>query len=363
MPIALITGITGQDGSYLAELLLGKGYRVAGMVRRSSSENCGRLEKFRDQLELHSADLADQASIMRVLEAVQPDEVYNLACMSYVGASWHQPVLTGDLAGLGVARLLEGIRQVCPRARFYQASSSEMFGKARESPQRETTPFHPRSPYGAAKAYGHFLTVNYRESYNLFACCGILFNHESPRRGLEFVSRKITRAAARIKLGLDTELRLGNLQARRDWGFAGDFVGAMWLMLQQDRPDDFVIGTGVSHSVQDLVEIAFDCVGLDWQEHVRVDPDLYRPAEVDVLQADASKARKVLGWAPVMPFRELIETMVEADLEELEAGLPGADSRASRPLQAALPVGEGVNECCAAEVARISQAVFAGGTD
>ncbi len=341
MPTALITGITGQDGSYLAQFLLKKGYRVGGMVRRSSTGNCARLQAFQHDLELYAGDLADQASITRVLEAVQPDEVYNLACMSYVGASWHQAVLTGDLAGLGVARLLEGIRQVCPRARFYQASSSEMFGKARETPQRETTPFHPRSPYGAAKAYGHFITVNYRESYGLFACCGILFNHESPRRGLEFVSRKITRAAARIKLGLDAELRLGNLQARRDWGYAGDFVAAMWLMLQQDRPDDFVIGTGVSHSVQDLLEIAFDCVGLDWREHIRLDPGLCRPAEVDALVADPTKARKVLGWAPVMPFRELIETMVEADLAELEASLSGAELRGSRPLQVALP-GAGV---------------------
>jgi GDPmannose 4,6-dehydratase len=321
MPTALITGITGQDGSYLAELLLSKGYRVAGMLRRSSSGNCSRLEKFQGQLELHCADLADQASIISVLEAVQPDELYNLAGMSYVGASWQQPLLTADVTGLGVTRLLEAVRHVCPRTRFYQASSSEMFGKAVEAPQRESTPFHPRSPYGAAKAYGHFITVNYRESYGLFACSGILFNHESPRRGLEFVSRKITRAAARIKLGLDTEVRLGNLQARRDWGYAGDFVHAMWLMLQQDRPEDFVIGTGVSHSVQDLVEIAFDHVGLDWREHVRVDPELYRPAEVDVLQADASKARRVLGWEPVMPFEELIETMVEADLAEAEAGL------------------------------------------
>jgi len=326
MPTALITGITGQDGSYLAQLLLSKSYRVAGIVRRSSTSNCARLEKFKNELELHAGDLTDQAAITRVLESVQPDEVYNLACMSYVGASWNQPVLTGDLAGLAVARLLEGIRQICPRARFYQASSSEMFGKVRETPQRESTPFHPRSPYGAAKAYGHYLTMNYRESYDMFACSGILFNHESPRRGLEFVSRKITRAAARIKLGLDTEVRLGNLQARRDWGYAGDFVKAMWLMLQEDRPDDYVIGTGVCHSVQDLVEAAFDHLALDWREHVRIDPDLYRPAEVDVLQADASKARKVLGWEPVMSFEELVEAMVEADLAEaeLEAGLRGS---------------------------------------
>jgi len=314
MPTAFITGITGQDGSHLAEFLLGKGYRVAGLVRRSSTGNCGRLEKVRDRIELCGGDLADQTSIIRVLEEVRPDEGYNLAGMSFVGASWQQPVLTGDLTGLGVTRLLEGVRQVCPEARFYQASSSEMFGKARETPQRESTPFHPRSPYGVAKAYGHFITVNYRESYSLFACSGILFNHEGPRRGLEFVSRKITHAAARIKLGLQTELRLGNLQARRDWGYAGDFVEAMWLMLQQDEPDDFVIGTGVTHSVEELVEIAFDHVGLDWREYVRIDPDLYRPAEVDVLQADASKARKRLGWEPATSFADLVEMMVEADL-------------------------------------------------
>jgi GDPmannose 4,6-dehydratase len=320
MRTALITGITGQDGSYLAELLLGKRYRVAGMVRRSSGNNCARLARFQERLELHVGDLADTGSIVRVLNAVQPDEVYNLAGMSYVGASWAQPELTGDLAGLGVTRLLEAVRQVCPGARFYQASSSEMFGKARETPQRETTPFYPRSPYGAAKAYGHFLTVNYRESYGAFACSGILFNHESPRRGLEFVSRKITHAAARIKLGLRAELRLGNLQARRDWGYAGDFVAAMWLMLQQERPDDFVIGTGVSYSVQELVEIAFKHVGLDWRDYVRIDPVLCRPAEVDALQADASKARKLLGWEPRMSFQELVEMMVEADLAELDGG-------------------------------------------
>ena len=320
MPTALITGITGQDGSHLAEFLLAKGYRVAGMVRRSSTSNCQRLEKFQDRLELHSGDLADQTSIIRILEHVQPDEVYNLAGMSFVGASWQQPVLTGDLAGLGVTRLLEGVRQVCPQARFYQASSSEMFGKVRETPQRETTPFHPRSPYGVAKTYGHYITVNYRESYSMFACSGILFNHEGPRRGLEFVSRKITHTAARIKLGLESELRLGNLQARRDWGYAGDFVRAMWLMLQHDRPDDFVIGTGITHSVQDLVETAFDYLGLDWREHVRVDPELYRPAEVDVLQADCSKARRLLGWEPQVGFADLVEMMVEADLAELSPG-------------------------------------------
>jgi len=331
MPTALITGITGQDGSYLAQLLLSKSYRVAGIVRRSSTSNCARLEKFKNELELHAGDLTDQAAITRVLESVQPDEVYNLACMSYVGASWNQPVLTGDLAGLAVARLLEGIRQICPRARFYQASSSEMFGKVRETPQRESTPFHPRSPYGAAKAYGHYLTMNYRESYDMFACSGILFNHESPRRGLEFVSRKITRAAARIKLGLEAELALGNLDARRDWGFAGDYVKAMWLMLQQDEPDDFVIGTGECHCVRELVEIAFDHVGLDWREYVRVDPALYRPAEVDVLQADASKARRVLAWEPTMPFEELVQSMVTADLAAAELELRVAGEWASSP--------------------------------
>jgi GDPmannose 4,6-dehydratase len=318
MPTALITGITGQDGSHLAEFLLDRGYRVAGIVRRSSNTNCQRLEAFHQDIKLYCGDLADQTSIIRVLEESAPDEVYNLAGMSFVGASWQQPVLTGDLTGLGVTRLLEGVRQVCPQAKFYQASSSEMFGKALETPQRETTPFHPRSPYGAAKAYGHFITVNYRESYGLFACSGILFNHEGPRRGPEFVSRKITRAAARIKLGLDSELRLGNLQARRDWGYAGDFIKAMWLMLQHHTPDDFVIGTGVTHSVLDLVQIAFDHVGLDWREFVVVDPALYRPAEVDVLQADSAKARKILGWQPETSFEEVVEMMVEADLDELE---------------------------------------------
>jgi GDPmannose 4,6-dehydratase len=316
MPTALISGITGQDGSHLAEFLLGKSYRVAGVLRRSSTSNCQRLEKIRERIELHSGDLADQTSIIRILEEVRPDEVYNLASMSFVGASWQQPVLTGDLTGLGVTRLLEGVRQVCPQARFYQASSSEMFGKAWETPQRESTPFHPRSPYGVAKVYGHHITVNYRESYGLFACSGILFNHEGPRRGLEFVTRKITHTAARIKLGLEKELRLGNLQARRDWGYAGDFVRAMWLMLQQDKPDDFVIGTGVIHSVQEFVEIAFAHLALDWRDHVVIDPDLYRPAEVDVLQADWSRARDVLGWEPETTFEELVEMMVEADLAQ-----------------------------------------------
>jgi GDPmannose 4,6-dehydratase len=334
MPTALITGITGQDGSHLAEFLLGKGYRVAGVLRRTSnSTNCQRLENIRERIDLHSGDLADQTSIIRILEEVQPDEIYNLAGMSFVGASWQQPVLTGDLTGLGVTRLLEGVRQVCPQARFYQASSSEMFGKVRETPQRETTPFHPRSPYGVAKVYGHYITVNYRESYGLFACSGILFNHEGPRRGLEFVTRKITHTAARIKLGLETELRLGNLQARRDWGYAGDFVRAMWLMLQQDRPDDFVIGTGVTRSVEEFVDVAFAHLGMDWREYVRIDPNLYRPAEVDVLQADFSKARESLGWEPEMSFEELVEMMSEADLAQHgAAGLAFLPRRKHRPV-------------------------------
>lgn len=317
MPRALITGITGQDGSHLAEFLLGHGYDVYGLVRRSSGENTQRLEGFRDRLSLLDGDLLDQTSLLRIVDEVQPDEVYNLAGMSFVPASWQQPVLTGEFTALGVTRLLEALRQSCPTARFFQASSSEMFGKVRETPQRETTSLHPRSPYGVAKAYGHFITVNYRESFGMFACSGIMFNHEGPRRGLEFVSRKITNTVARIKLGLASELRLGNLQARRDWGYAGDFVRAMWLMLRQDTPDDFVIGTGVTHSVQDLVEIAFESVGLDWTEHVVMDPALLRPAEVDVLQADPSKARQLLGWEPEVSFEELVGMMVEEDLNLL----------------------------------------------
>src|SRR5438270_333190 len=280
---AFITGITGQDGSYLAELLLEQGYRVCGMVRRSSTENFQRIEHLRDRVELHQADLLDQTSIAGVLGRVKPDEIYNLAAMSFVPTSWTQPVLTAEFTGLGVTRLLEAVRQACPEARFYQASSSEMFGKVRETPQSETTPFHPRSPYGVAKVYGHYITVNYRESYNLFACAGILFNHEGPRRGLEFVTRKITHAVAKIRLGMASELRLGNLQAKRDWGFAGDYVRAMWLMLQQDQADDFVIGTGQTHSVEDFVKIAFERVHLDWRRHVIIDPQFYRPAEVDML--------------------------------------------------------------------------------
>jgi GDPmannose 4,6-dehydratase len=312
---ALITGITGQDGSYLAELLLAEGYRVCGMVRRASTENFQRIEHLRDKVSLHQADLLDQTSIAAVLDQVRPDEVYNLAAMSFVPTSWAQPVLTAEFTAVGVTRILDAIRQAVPKARFYQASSSEMFGKVRETPQTELTPFHPRSPYGVAKVYGHFITMNYRESYGLFACSGILFNHESPRRGLEFVTRKITHAVARIKLGLATELRLGNLQAKRDWGFAGDYVRAMWLMLQQDQPDDYVVGTGETHSVEEFVQIAFDHVGLDWRRHVVVDPAFYRPAEVDLLLGDPGKAQRVLGWRREVSFPRLVTMMVDADLE------------------------------------------------
>jgi GDPmannose 4,6-dehydratase len=314
---ALVTGITGQDGSYLAELLLAQGYRVCGMVRRASTENFQRIEHLRERVELHQADLLDQTSIAGVLTRVKPDEVYNLAAMSFVPTSWTQPVLTAEFTGVGVTRLLEAVRQACPAARFYQASSSEMFGKVQETPQRETTPFYPRSPYGVAKVYGHYITVNYRESYGLFACCGILFNHESPRRGLEFVTRKITHGVARIKLGLAKELRLGNLQARRDWGFAGDYVRAMWLMLQQDRPDDYVVSTGETHTVEEFVRLAFEHVGLDWHKYVVVDPQFYRPAEVDLLLGDPSKARRQLGWRPEVSFAQLVTTMVDADLAAL----------------------------------------------
>jgi len=324
---ALITGITGQDGSYLAELLLEKGYRVCGMVRRASTENFQRIEHLRDKVSLHQADLLDQTSIAAVLDQVRPDEVYNLAAMSFVPTSWAQPVLTAEFTAVGVTRLLDAIRQVSPRAHFYQASSSEMYGKVRETPQTELTPFHPRSPYGVAKVYGHFITVNYRESYGLFACSGILFNHESPRRGLEFVTRKITHAVARIKLGLASELRLGNLQAKRDWGFAGDYVRAMWLMLQQEQPDDYVVGTGETHSVEEFVQIAFDHVGLDWRRHVVVDPAFYRPAEVDLLLGDPSKAQRVLGWRREVSFPQLVTMMVDADLE---AARPAAGGKARK---------------------------------
>jgi len=318
MKKALVTGITGQDGSYLAELLLEQGYAVHGVVRRSSTETFDRLAPFKDRLILHQADLLDQLSLFEVLKEVQPEEIYNLAAMSFVPTSWKQPVLTGEFTGLGVTRMLEAMRQVCPEARFYQASSSEMFGKVREMPQSEVTPFYPRSPYGVAKAYGHYITVNCRESYNLFAVSGILFNHESPRRGIEFVTRKITHAVARIKKGIDRELRLGNLESKRDWGFAGDYVRAMWLMLQQPQADDFVIGTGVAHSVQEFVEIAFDHAGLDWRKYVVTDPALFRPAEVDHLLANPAKANKTLGWKPDVDFSHLVRMMVDADLKRLD---------------------------------------------
>jgi GDPmannose 4,6-dehydratase len=311
---ALITGITGQDGSYLAEFLLAQGYRVCGMVRRASTENFQRIEHLRSRIELVQADLLDSTSLAQALSQVQPEEIYNLAAMSFVPTSWQQPVLTAEFTALGVTRLLDAIRQVCPAARFYQASSSEMFGKVRETPQSERTPFHPRSPYGVAKVYGHYITVNYRESYGLFACSGILFNHESPRRGLEFVTRKISHGIARIKAGLDSELRLGNLQAQRDWGFAGDYVRAMWLMLQQPEADDFVVGTGETHTVQEFVEIACARAGLDWRRHVVVDPQFYRPAEVDLLLADPTKVNHRLGWQPLLAFEQLVHLMVDEDI-------------------------------------------------
>ena len=314
MRTALITGITGQDGSYLADLLLDKGYRVCGMVRRSSTENFERIEHARDRLELYQGDLLDQVSLAGILAKVQPDEIYNLAAQSFVPTSWEQPVLTAEFTGVGVTRLLEAVRGVCPKARFYQASSSEMFGKVRATPQNEHTPFYPRSPYGVAKVYGHYITVNYRESYGLYAVAGILFNHESERRGLEFVTRKITHGVARIKQGLAKDLRLGNLQARRDWGHARDYVRAMWLMLQQEKPDDYVIGTGATHSVEEFVEIAFSRVGLDWRKHVVVDPKFYRPAEVELLQADPAKAHEKLGWKPDISFPQLVTIMVDADV-------------------------------------------------
>jgi GDPmannose 4,6-dehydratase len=318
MKKAIITGVTGQDGSYLAELLLQKGYAVHGLVRRASTENFDRIAHLAGRITLHQADLLDQLSLLEVLREVRPDEVYNLAAMSFVPTSWKQPVLTGEFTALGVTRVLEAIRHLDPKGiRFYQASSSEMFGQVRETPQREETPFHPRSPYGVAKAYGHWVTVNYRESYGMYCCSGILFNHESPRRGREFVTRKVTDGAARIKQGLATELRLGNLEARRDWGYAGDYVEAMWLMLQQDKPDDYVIATGQTHSVRELAEAAFGEVDLDWSKYVAQDPGLVRPAEVDLLIGDAGKARRRLGWAPKVGFRELVRMMVAADLERL----------------------------------------------
>ena len=312
---ALITGITGQDGSYLAEWLLQHGYEVFGITRRLSSSNYWRIQHLLDRIQLRPADLLDQLSLIKVLNEVRPHELYNLGAMSFVPASWDQPMLTGEFNSQGVTRVLEAVRHVDPAIRVYQASSSEMFGKVREVPQTELTPFYPRSPYGVSKVFGHYITVNYRESYGLFACSGILFNHESPRRGLEFVTRKVTDGVARIKLGLLDRLALGNLDARRDWGFAGDYVRAMWMMLQQDRPDDYVIATGVSHSVRDLVEVAFGHVGLDWQQHVRTDPAFLRPAEVDLLVGDASKARRELNWVPDVDFAALVRMMVDADLE------------------------------------------------
>jgi len=315
---ALITGITGQDGSYLAEFLLDKGYEVAGVVRRSSSEKFERIERIRDRITILQADLHDLTSLIDAVRDFRPEEFYNLAAQSFVPTSWSQPVLTGDFTGLGVTRALDAVRQVDSSIRFYQASSSEMFGKVQEIPQKEDTPFYPRSPYGVAKVYGHWITVNYRESYDLFACSGILFNHESPRRGLEFVTRKISHAVARIKLGLQDELRLGNLDARRDWGFAGDYVQAMWRMLQADTPDDYVVATGETHSVRQFCEKAFGHVDLDWEKYVKVDERFYRPAEVDQLIGDPAKARKQLGWEPEVSFEGLVQMMVDADLEALE---------------------------------------------
>lgn len=318
MKRALITGITGQDGSYLAELLVEKGYKVYGMVRRSSVENYERVENIREKINFVQGDLTDQSSLDEAIKGIMPDEVYNLAAQSFVPTSWNQPVLTADVTGLGVTRILEAIRKHKPDAKFYQASSSEMFGKVQEMPQTEKTPFYPRSPYGAAKVYGHWITINYRESYNIFACSGILFNHESPRRGLEFVSRKVTNTAAKIKLGLAKELRMGNMDAKRDWGFAGDYVHAMWLMLQQDLPDDYVIATGEAHSVQELVDIAFDCVGLKAKDYVVIDPQFLRPAEVDFLIGNPEKAKKKLKWEPRVSFNELISVMVKEDLRLLK---------------------------------------------
>jgi GDPmannose 4,6-dehydratase len=319
MPKALITGVTGQDGSYLAEFLLAKGYEVVGMVRRTSHDSYERIDHLLDRIEVVAADLLDQHSLTVVLQETRPDEVYNLAAQSYVPTSWSQPVLTGEFTALGVTRILEAIRLVHPTARFYQASSSEMFGKATETPQSEKTSFYPRSPYGVAKVYGHWITVNYRESYNLYAVSGILFNHESPRRGIEFVTRKVTDGVARIKLGLAKELRIGNLDACRDWGFAGDYVEAMWRMLQQPAPQDYVIGTGQTHSVRELVDLAFAHVGLDYRDFVVSDPRFYRPAEVDLLLADPSKARRELRWVPKVEFPELVAMMVDADLARLSA--------------------------------------------
>ena len=322
MKRALITGITGQDGSYLAEFLLDRGYQVFGVVRRSSIANSERVDHLLDRISFIQADLLDQSSLMSALREARPQEVYNLAAQSFVPTSWHQPVLTGEFTGLGVTRMLEAVRAVDPSIRFYQASSSEMFGNPIECPQRETTPFHPRSPYGVAKVYGHYLTVNYRESYGLFACSGILFNHESPRRGIEFVTRKVSQGVAKIKLGLTRELRLGNLAAKRDWGFAGDYVKAMWLMLNQDEPDDYVVATGTAHSVENLVRTAFNFAGLNWQEFLKIDEALFRPAEVDHLLGDSTKAQQKLGWETHVSFEELVAMMVDQDIYRLRNGLP-----------------------------------------
>jgi GDPmannose 4,6-dehydratase len=314
---ALITGITGQDGSYLAEFLLDKGYEVGGVIRRASTEGHERISHILDRIEMHQADLLDQSSLATAIAEFEPTEIYNLAAQSFVPTSWKQPVLTAEFTGVAVTRMLEAMRSVKSEARFYQASSSEMYGRVLEVPQSETTPFYPRSPYGVAKVYGHYITVNYRESYDMFAVSGILFNHESPRRGLEFVTRKISHGVARIKLGLDTDLRLGNRDAQRDWGFAGDYVQAMWMMLQQDDPDDYVIATGETHTVQEFVEIAFAHAGLNWEDHVKVDPAFIRPAEVDLLIGDPSKAKQALGWEPSVDFRGLVEMMVDADVSAL----------------------------------------------
>lgn len=320
---ALITGITGQDGSYLAELLLEKGYEVFGLVRRSSVKKYDRIDSLLDDIELVEADLTDQTSLDHIVQSVQPDEVYNMAAQSFVPISWNQPVLTGDVTALGVIRILEAIRNHRPRAKFLQASSSEMFGKVRETPQTERTPFYPRSPYGVAKVFGYYITVNYRESYGLFACSAMGFNHESPRRGLEFVTRKVTHQVARIKCGLATKLLMGNLGAARDWGYAKDYVRGMWMILQQPEPDDYVLATGKTHSIRELLEVAFGAVGLDWERYVEIDPRLIRPVEVDVLCGDATKAREKLGWQPEVSFEELIRMMVEADLELVRAGTNG----------------------------------------
>jgi GDPmannose 4,6-dehydratase len=319
---AIITGITGQDGSYLAELLLDKGYEVTGIIRRLSHPNFDRIAHLLDRIKLHPADLLDGLSLIRAIEENEPDELYNLAAMSFVPASWDQPLLTGEFNAQGVTRVLDAIRRVNPTIKIYQASSSEMFGKVREVPQTELTPFYPRSPYGVSKVFGHYITVNYRESYGLFACSGILFNHESPRRGLEFVTRKVSDGVARIKLGIEKTLYLGNIEAHRDWGFAGDYVRAMWLMLQQPTADDYVVATGESHSVRDLVEVAFGHAGLDWQAHVEVDPQFLRPAEVDHLVGDAAKARRSLGWAPSVDFAGLVAMMVDSDIERLSGIKP-----------------------------------------